>query len=41
MCSNESIKMPEGLNINNKNWKEQKEPFVAQIKVNKDSIRRQ
>lgn len=30
MCSNENIIIPDGLNVNNKNYQE---PFVVQIKV--------
>jgi hypothetical protein len=33
MCPNESISIPEGLDVNSKNPKSFQDPFVVQIKV--------
>jgi hypothetical protein len=33
MCPNESISIPEGLDINNKNFSSFNDPFIVKIKV--------
>lgn len=34
MCQNENIIIPEGLEVNSKNYKKYAEPFIVEIKVN-------